>query len=149
MISSEVNMLNTLLIGAGTSWFVAQSTKVLFGLMKYGIGDIARMKWRVIWGAGMPSSHSAFIASTTMIILLSSGMDSMLFGLSLVMSCIVVYDVIKINSIYHTFQQRYPKLRDEVKKDPALMDLVGHSVLEVIVGVLIGLSVGSLTYIYI
>ncbi len=142
-------MVNTVIIAAGTSWLIAQSAKVLFGLMKYGVTDISRFKWRILWAGGMPSSHSAFIASTTLTILLSAGADSLLFGLSLVMSCIVVYDVIKIHAIYETFQKRYPELREEVKNDPVLMDLVGHRLPEVIVGVLIGLSVGLLTYVFI
>jgi len=141
-------MVNAVIIAAAASWFIAQSAKVLFGFMKYGISDISRLKWRILFAGGMPSSHSAFISSTTLTILLSSGADSLLFGLSLVMSCIVVYDAIKIHSIYDTFQKRYPEFREEVKKDPALMDLVGHRLPEVIVGVLIGLSVGLLTHIY-
>jgi acid phosphatase family membrane protein YuiD len=141
-------MVNTVIIAAGTSWFIAQSAKVLFGLMKYGMNDMARFKWRILLAGGMPSSHSAFISSTTLTILLSSGADSLLFGMSLVMSCIVVYDVIKIHAIYDTFQKRYPEFREEVKKDPVLKDLVGHRLPEVIVGVLIGLCVGLLTHIY-
>jgi acid phosphatase family membrane protein YuiD len=140
--------MNTVIIAAGISWIVAQGAKVLFGLMKYGINDKPRIVWRVVWAGGMPSAHSALIASTTLTILLSSGAQSLLFGLSLVISCIVIYDRSRMYSIYDTFQKKYPVLREEVQKDPVLKDLVGHRLPEVLAGVLIGFSSGLLTFLY-
>lgn len=144
----KVYMMNTVIVAAAISWIAAQITKVMFGLMKYGRDDKSRILWRVIWAGGMPSAHSAMISSTTLTILLSSGTESSLFGLSLVVSCIVIYDRSRMYSIYNTFQGKYPFLKEAVRKDPVLKDLVGHSLPEVLVGILIGLGTGLLTYMF-
>ena len=66
----------------------------------------------------------------------------MIFGLSLIVSCIVIYDRLRMYSIYSTLQNRYPSLKEIVQKDPILKELVGHKVPEIIVGILTGTVVG-------
>ena len=68
----------------------------------------------------------------------------MIFGLTVVVSCIIIYDRLRMRSLYNTFQKRYPSLKEAVQKDPLLTDLVGHRISEVIIGVLTGASVGLL-----
>ena len=140
--------MNTVITAAAISWIAAQIAKILCGFMKYGINDKCRIMWRVIWAGGMPSAHSALIAATTLTILLTSGAQSLLFGLSLVLSCIVIYDRSRMFIIYDKFQRKYPALREDVQNDPVLKDLVGHRLPEILVGVLIGLGAGFLTVIY-
>lgn len=140
--------MNTLIISAISSWIVAQIAKVIFGFIKHGRNDRSRILWRVIWAGGMPSAHSALVASTTMIILLSNGAQSAFFGFSLVVSAIVIYDRSRMYSVYLTFQQKYPVLKDAVQKDPVLKDLVGHSLPEIVIGTLIGVGTGAITYIF-
>jgi acid phosphatase family membrane protein YuiD len=140
--------MNSLLIAAAAAWLVSQSTKVLFGLVKYGRADKSRIIWRVIWAGGMPSTHTALAVSTTMATLLTSGAQSLLFGLSLVVSCIVIYDRSRMYAIYTAFQDKYPALKETVKKDPTLQALVGHSLPEILVGLVIGLVTGSMTFFY-
>ena len=94
----------------------------------------------------MPSSHSALIASSTLTVLLSSGVQSPLSGLSIVVACIVIYDRSRMYTIYHTFQNRYSALKQEAKNDPVLKDLIGHRFSEIMVGVLIGLGSGFITF---
>ena len=141
-------MMNTIIIAAGLSWVVAQISKVLFGLARYGVGDKERIVWRVLWAGGMPSAHSALVTSTTVIIFLSSGAQSSLFGFSLVTACVVIYDRGRMYSIYDTFQRKYASLKEDIQKDPLLKDLVGHRLIEIVVGIIIGLGVGFLTFIY-
>ena len=137
-----MHVMNTIITAACISWIVAQVLKILFGLMKYGSNDASRMLWRVIWAGGMPSAHSAVVVSTSLTILMTSGAQSPLFGLALIMSVIVMYDRSRMYSIYQTFQKKYPALRNEVNKDPVLKDLAGHSLPEILMGVLIGLASG-------
>lgn len=134
--------MNNILTSAGTAWITAQSIKIVWGLAKYGIRDICRIPWRILWAGGMPSTHSAVVTAITITILYHSGIESMIFGLTMVVSCIIIYDRLRMHSLYHTFQKRYPSLKEAVQKDVQLTDLVGHSVLEVIVGIFTGACVG-------
>ena len=133
--------MNNIISVASIAWIVTQGSKVLFGLIRYGFQDKTRICWRILWAGGMPSSHSAVIAATTLTVLISYGVESLAFGLSLIMSFIVVYDRCRMYSIYNTFQEKFPVLKEEAQNDPILKDLVGHRIREVIVGILIGLGV--------
>ncbi len=135
-------MMNIILLSAVTSWFMVQLAKIIFGLIRYGMKDKIRIPWRIIWAGGMPSAHSALVSSTTLVIYLSSGGQSIFFGFSLIVACIVIYDRGRMYSIYHQFQQRYPRLKHDIEKDPVLKDLVGHRLSEILVGILIGLGSG-------
>ena len=135
-------MMNPILLSAATAWCIAQLVKISFGLMRYGIKDKPRIPWRIIWAGGMPSAHSALVSSSTLVIYLTSGGQSFLFGLSMIVACIVIYDRSRMYAIYRRFQERYPRLKYDIQKDPVLKDLVGHRLSEILVGVLIGLSSG-------
>ncbi len=134
--------MNAIVKAAVLSWATAQAVKVLVGLLRYGRADSARMAWRVVWAGGMPSAHSALIASTVFTIFATMGGQSPVFGLSLIMAGIVIYDRSRAFAIYRTFQNRYPELRRAVQSDPVLSDLVGHRLSEILIGVLIGASCG-------
>lgn len=138
--------MNSIIASAVTAWIAAQSIKIVWGLARYGSRDICRIPWRILWAGGMPSVHSAVVTATTITILFHSGVESMIFGLSIVVSCIIIYDRLRMHSLYHTFQKRYPSLKEAVQKDPLLKDLVGHRVLEVIIGSLTGACVGWIFY---
>lgn len=136
--------MNPIIEAAGLSWAMVQIGKVFVGLMRYGSKDRARMAWRMVWAGGMPSAHSALIASSALTIFTTMGAHSPLFGLALIVACIVIYDRSRAFTIYRTFQERYPALKYAVQNDPILNDLVGHRLSEIIVGVLIGLGCGLL-----
>jgi len=134
--------MNPILKAAILSWLTVQAVKVLVGLLRHGREDRSRMVWRVVWAGGMPSAHSALIASVVVTILATMGAQSPIFGLSLIMACIVIYDRSRAFAIYKTFQTRYPALKQDVQNDPVLTDLVGHRISEILVGVLIGVICG-------
>ena len=137
--------MNTILLSAATAWCIAQLAKISFGLMRHGISDKPRILWRIIWAGGMPSAHSALVSSSALVIYLTSGSQSALFGLSLIAACIVIYDRSRMFAIYRQFQERHPGLKHAVQRDPLLEDLVGHRFSEILVGILIGLGSGFVT----
>jgi hypothetical protein len=137
-------MMNTLLISAAISWCAAQTAKIFFGLIRYGINDKPRILWRVIWAGGMPSAHSALVSSATLVIFFSAGPQSLLFGLSLLFSFIVIYDRSRMHAIYRQFQKKFPSLETNARTDPVFRDLVGHRISEILAGVAIGLGTGFL-----
>ena len=92
----------------------------------------------------MPSSHTSFASSLTMLIGFRLGFDSPLFALGLVFTFIVSYDAMgirlesekqaeAINLIFEKFlkgktKQGFTKLKEEL----------GHKPLEVLVGIFLG-----------
>jgi len=132
--------MNTLLLAAAVSWCLAQSAKVICGLVRYGANDKSRITWRIIWAGGMPSAHSAVVSSATLVIYYTAGADSLLFGLALLASFIVIYDRSRMYAIYRQFQMKYPWLKGEVQNDAILKDLVGHRISEILAGVFIGMG---------
>lgn len=134
--------MNSVISAVLVSWFVAQIIKVVYGSVKYGLQDRSCLFWRIIWAGGMPSAHSAVITSAAVTILNNSGIESPIFGLAAVMWIIVIYDRGRMYSIYNTFQKKYPDFARDIQNDPLLIDLVGHRISEIIVGIIIGASVG-------
>ena len=134
--------MNSIIASAVTAWFATQSIKIVWGLARYGSGDICRIPWRILWAGGMPSTHSAVVTATTITVLFHSRVESMIFGVTLVISSIIIYDRLRMRSIYNAFQEMYPSMKEAVQKDPLLTDLIGHRILEVIVGILTGACVG-------
>lgn len=61
--SDGVGEVNSIVIAALLSWGVVQIVKVVIGVIGYGPDDRRRMAWRVVRAGGMPSAHSALIAS--------------------------------------------------------------------------------------
>jgi uncharacterized protein len=73
--------MNTILLAALAAWIMAQAVKVLFGFIRYGKDDRARVIWRIIWAGGMPSVHSSVITSVAVTILHTAGVNRPFSGL--------------------------------------------------------------------
>ena len=106
---------------------------------------------------GMPSSHSAFVASLTTTVGLKYGIQSDLFAIVTVFSLIVTYDASGVrravgeqanvinNMIKHLELRSYEEDKQIIKED--LKELIGHTPVEVFAGILLGISVAFIFYI--
>jgi len=128
---------------------------VAFGVQLYKVRaegvQTGRLDWRILGRAGgMPSSHSAMVASLATTVGYQSGLDSPLFAMAAVLAIIVMYDARGVrqesgkqarvlNELLRTFFSGHPITDAELK------ELVGHTTLQVFVGCLIGV-VYSLVY---
>jgi acid phosphatase family membrane protein YuiD len=107
--------------------------------------------WHLIFEAGgMPSSHSAFIVAISHGIGLFTGFNTPLYALGFAVTAIVVYDATGIrrqagihaeliNIIIRNLATGHP-LRI---KDLQLREVLGHTPLEALAGVLLGLAVAQ------
>jgi len=100
---------------------------------------------RLIDGAGgMPSTHSSFVSSLTTLVYLELGASSIYFAIALIFSLVIIYDSMGVR--YEAGKQA-EVLNDIVekmkfnKKMEELKEKVGHKPIEVICGVLLGISV--------
>ncbi len=140
---------NPFLLTGIASWFFAQILKVLIHSIIYKKIDLMRL----FGDGGMPSGHSATVASLATFSALHFGPDSFEFAISAIFALIVCHDAmgvrletgkqaVIINEIIESFNIFSSKKMPEVK----LKEFVGHTPIQVISGVLIGIVNAILFY---
>jgi uncharacterized protein len=108
---------------------------------------------------GMPSSHSAGVASLTTFIALKKGVKTVDFALSFVFGLIVMYDAqgirrqtgeltLKVNSLDELVRKAHQEesVEFEEKKPKLLKEMLGHQPQEVVGGAVLGLLMGALGF---
>jgi hypothetical protein len=95
---------------------------------------------------GMPSSHSALVASLTVSIGLNVGFETPLFAVTAALSLIVMHDAAGVRRAAgkqaEAINFLFSKLEDQgLKLDKKLKELLGHSPIEVLAGAVWGLIV--------
>ena len=126
------------------TWFVVQTIKVIVEISKNKKIDIRR--W---WGSGgMPSSHSAFVCSLATAIGLTEGLDSAVFAMSIAFASVVMYDASGVRRAAGKQAKILNQLIESEGKNinvqEKLIELLGHTPLEVYVGAVIGIFLAIL-----
>lgn len=87
---------------------------------------------------GIPSAHTAFVTALTVSIGISSGFASNLFAVSAVFSSIVIYDAFRLRGhVQHHAKMINKHVLASTDEEP-LSEMVGHSVSEIVAGLIIG-----------
>ena len=132
-----------LLTGVG-SWFVAQVLKTILHLIMYKKLDFERM----YGDGGMPSGHSATVASLATMCGLTCGLASVEFAIAAILAIIVCHDAtgVRRETGRHAevLNHLLKSLEDGEPVD--LKELVGHTPLQVFMGILIGVGNAFLMY---
>ncbi|MDO5556782.1 MAG: divergent PAP2 family protein [Clostridia bacterium] len=124
-------------------WFAIQNFKWIYEYIRTGELDFKR----VIGAGGMPSSHTAIVSTITTMIGKQEGISSPIFAVSLVFSLIVMYDAAGVRRA----AGKQAKLLNTIIQTPGLtglqiserlVEVLGHTPVEVIVGAVIGVLVG-------
>lgn len=96
---------------------------------------------------GMPSGHSAGFAALTTYIGFSCGIDSIYFALAFCMALIVIYDACNVRYAVGEQGKVLNALVKAVKlEDKRLKIVEGHTVLQVLAGIVFGVLVGIFTF---
>jgi acid phosphatase family membrane protein YuiD len=100
---------------------------------------------RFVETGGMPSSHAASVSALSTMVALDQGVRSPLFGVTLYFSLIVMYDAAGLRRAAGRQAVILNRLMDEHFKHPdaatqRLMELLGHTPLEVATGALLGVT---------
>ena len=92
----------------------------------------------------MPSSHAASVAALSTAVGLQEGFRSTMFGVTLFFSLIVMYDAAGLRRAAGRQAAVLNRLIEEHFEDQAgtqrLMELLGHTPLEVLMGALLGVA---------
>lgn len=124
-------------------------TLVLCQIIKFGIESIKskKLKWgRLFNGSGgMPSSHTSFSTSITMLMGLNFGFDSPFFALPLVFTLIVASDAMGLRMQSGKQAEAINLIVDELFSNDIkvnfgkLKEELGHKPLEVVGGIMLGI----------
>lgn len=126
-------------------WFLIQLFKVVYDLV-----TTRKFNFKRILGAGgMPSSHSAVVATLTTLIGQEYGVESGIFAMSCVFSAIVMYDAAGVRRAAGKQATLLNKLVENATNSgivvsEKLVEVLGHTPLQVLVGAIIGVLVGLL-----
>ena len=124
-------------------WFGIQTFKVIYDLV-----TTHKFNFKRIMGAGgMPSSHSAVVVSLATMVGKNEGVGTPIFAISLILAFVVMYDAAGVRRA----AGKQAKLLNKLIETPGLstgevqeklVEVLGHTPLQVIVGALIGLAAG-------
>ena len=125
------------------TWFSVQTFKVIYDLVTQ-----KKFNFKRIMGAGgMPSSHTATVMCLTTLIGKYHGVNSAIFALAFVFSGVVMYDAAGVRRA----AGKQAKLLNKIVQTPGLssvevqeklVEVLGHTPMQVIVGAIIGVVIG-------
>ena len=122
-------------------WCIVQTFKVIYELVRY-----KKLNIRRLWGSGgMPSSHSALVCSLTTVVGLTDGFGSTSFAISLILASVVMYDAAGVRRAAGKQAKVLNQIIEnegDINVQEKLIELLGHTPKEVLVGALVGI-VGS------
>jgi hypothetical protein len=133
---------NHVLLTGLAGWLLAQLLKIPIGFLR-----THHWNWALFFGAGgMPSSHSARVTSTAAAVGLYYGFNNPVFGVATAIAMIVVYDATGIRRQAGMQAQKINILVEELLKghpisEEHLREVLGHTPVEAMGGVLLGLAV--------
>lgn len=138
---------NYVLLNALFSWLFAQLIKVPLEYL-----HTKHWNWALFFSAGgMPSSHSATMVSVTLGTGLFYGFDSPIFALGVAVTIVVVYDAANVRRQAGIHAQRINVLVNELLRghpisEKDLREVLGHTPVEVIGGILLGILIALSTW---
>ena len=124
-------------------WFGIQLFKFIYDLVKSKKFNFKRL----MQAGGMPSSHSGVVVSLTTMIGKNVGINSPLFAVALIFSFIVMYDAAGVRRA----AGKQATLLNKIVQTPGLtglqvqeklVEVLGHTPTQVLVGAIIGIVVG-------
>lgn len=135
-------LTNKFLLVSLSSWFVAQVLKTILYALETKKLDINRL----FGDGGMPSGHSATVTSLATFCGLNFGFGSFQFAVTAILAIIVCHDAmgvrletgkqaVAINEILEAFELLAPNKISEAN----LKEFVGHTPIQVIAGILLGI----------
>lgn len=137
------------------AWISAQLIKTLLDFIKHKQFD----RHRLAGAGGMPSSHSAVTCSVLLTSYYLYGFNSPIFALSFVFALIVMYDATgvrwaaglhakAINQIVEYWEKDDEEKGKQTLQEliPRLNESLGHRVIEVICGALLGFAIAVIAH---
>lgn len=140
---------NPFLITSVSSWLIAQVVKVIIHTIIYKKIQIERL----FGDGGMPSGHSATVSSLAVVCGLVCGTGSVTFAVSAILAIIVCHDAMGVRRetgkqavVINELSKAFAVLSEEKLPEVKLKEFVGHTPIQVIAGILIGVANAFIMY---
>ncbi|MDD2696171.1 MAG: divergent PAP2 family protein [Anaerolineales bacterium] len=140
-------LTNYPLLAGLIAWGIAQTVKVPLEYL-----STRRWNWVLLFRAGgMPSSHSALVTGVAHAAGLFWGFDSPGFALAATLAIIVIYDATGIRRQAGLHAEMINAMIDDLTsghplKGEQLREVLGHTPLEALAGVILGLVIAQLSW---
>jgi acid phosphatase family membrane protein YuiD len=136
---------NKILMTTIFAWFIAQSIKVLLGIIRQKKFDF---RWFVGTG-GMPSSHATGASCLATATGLDYGFNSIYFALAASFAIVVMFDAQGVRRAAGKQARVLNKITEDIYwqgriNEDRLRELVGHTPVEVIAGFFLGIVIAFL-----
>ena len=119
------------------AWLVCGITKFVVNCLKE-----RRLAFDLIGYGGMPSNHSSIVSSMASLIAFKEGIDTPAFGVALTLASIVILDA---NSLRKQIGKHAKVINHlEYYQGDKQRKKIGHSKLEILMGIILGSCVGSI-----
>ncbi len=137
-----------LLICPVVAFIIAQGAKVIIRSTKQKIGLLDIFSY-----SDMPSGHTAVVTGVTTIVGLTQGFDSVGFAIAFVFATIVIVDAIGLRNYLGQHGKTLNFLVKDLDEDsfldfsyPKLLEKIGHTPLQVLIGGIIGVVTSIVGY---
>ena len=126
-------------------WFCIQAFKVIYELVTTKKFNFKR----IIGAGGMPSSHTAVVTTLAAMVGKSQGFETPIFAIAVIFSLVVMYDAAGVRRAAGKQARLLNKIVETpglsgVEVQERLVEVLGHTPLQVLVGAAIGIAVGLL-----
>lgn len=119
------------------AWLTAGCLKFLINCLR-----ARRLAFDLIGYGGLPSNHSAIVASMCALIAWREGLESPALGVAVTLAFIVLLDATSLRRHIGRQAAAINKLGQETEGLPSLRERLGHTPLEVACGLAVGAFVG-------
>lgn len=126
-------------------WLCIQIFKLIYDLVTTKKFNFKR----IIGAGGMPSSHSAVVTCLATLVGKAEGTDSIMFAMATIFALVVMYDAAGVRRAAGKQAHLLNKIIETpgltgVEVQERLVEVLGHTPLQVIVGATLGIVVGIL-----
>ena len=140
---------NRFILTALSSWAEAQVLKAMIFAIINKKFDISRL----FGDGGMPSGHSATVTSLAVITGLTCGLGSFQFAMAFIFAIVVCHDAMGVRletgkqaQVIKELQKSFEILTSKKLPEVKLKEFVGHTPMQVVAGVLLGIINGTGMY---
>jgi len=138
---------NKILMTTIFTWLIAQTIKVVIGVFR-----LKKFDFRLFIGSGgMPSAHAAGAACLATSIGMECGFDSAYFALAFAFAIVVMFDAQGVRRSTGKQAGILNKIMEDIYwkgkiQELRLRELIGHTPVEVIIGLILGISIALISY---
>ena len=122
------------------SWFVAGCLKFVINFMRFGKNALNKVGY-----GGLPSNHTTIVTAMPAYIGFENGISEPAFGACLTLAFIVTMDAMDLRRKVGKHASAINALNNKLSPSNAtapLRESVGHSLIEVFAGIVLGVSLG-------